>query len=205
MLHRRTFLAASIGAFAAPFCAAAQSDALVDGQSGAFIRTLGGEVITLLADKNLTKAALRTEFRRLLKQGFALNGIARFVLGRYWRTANDAQRTRYLRLFEEFIVLTYSARLGQYAGETFKVLDERDDGGRGRLVASLIVRDDGAPVKVQWRVREGRSELKIVDVVIEGISMAITQRSEFAAVIRRKGGTIDGLLDEIENKVNELQ
>ena len=70
---------------------------------------------------------------------------------------------------------------------------------------SEIVRADGSTLKVQWRVREAKTRLMIVDVVVEGVSLAITQRSEMAAVMQQKKGNLDALLDEIEAKVKDLE
>src|SRR6185295_10235996 len=85
-------------------------------------------------------------------------------------------------------VAAYSARLSNYSGEQFQVKDEVP-AGDDTMVNSQIVRPSGPPVRVEWRVRkQSDGSLKIVDVVVEGVSMTITQRSEFASVMQQGGG-----------------
>lgn len=185
---------------AAASLAAPAAEAAAEGSSSQFIERLGQDAISVLADDALSQEARLGEFRRLLREGFALEAIGRFVLGRHWQAASGEQRGEFLAAFEDFVVNSYAARLSQYSGETFKVLDERDDGARGYAVNTQILRPEGPPVLVQWRVREAGSGPKIVDIVIEGVSLAITQRSEFAAVIQQNGGRIDPLIEQLRQK-----
>lgn len=179
--------------------------AIAPGEASKFVDDLGGSAIRTLGDVGLNDKQRQAALRELLRQGFALKGIGKFVLGRHWRGASKAQRERYLKLFEAFILHSYGARFSQYSGQTIEVVGERADGANGRLVTSKIVRDDGSILKVQWRVREAKSRLMIVDVVVDGISLAITQRSEMAAVMQQKKGNLDALLDEIESKLKDLE
>ncbi len=172
------------------------------GKASAFIEKLGNEAMEALARTGVNRKLREQHFQRLLDKGFAIKGIAKFVLGRYWRTADKSQRQRYLAVFEQLIVKSYTLRFEKYAGESFRVRSERVDGKSGRLVETIITRRDGPPVKVQWRVRKGETAFKIVDVIIEGVSMVITQRSEFGAVIQSNGGGLDGLIDELQRKVD---
>jgi phospholipid transport system substrate-binding protein len=166
------------------------------------LKALGNEAIATLTEKGIDRQVREERFTALLEKNFAINGIARFALGRHWRRATDAQKEKYLELFEQLIVKSYASRFGQYSGESFRVKGERADGNKGgRLVQTEVRRSDETTIIVHWRVRESNGALKIVDVVIEGISMSITQRSDFSAVIQRKGGGIDGLLEELEAKL----
>ena len=185
--------------------AAKPAPAIEAGKAGAFIQQLGDEAIGRLGKAKLDKQEREQEFRRLLNETFAIRGIGRFVLGRYWRRADEAQRERYLQAFEDLIVVTYAARFEEYNGQTFTVAGERPDGKNGRRVESEISPKEGPPIKLQWRIRQGGDSLKIVDILVEGVSMAITQRSEFAAVIQQKGGSVDGLIQELESKVGKLR
>ncbi len=165
-----------------------------------FIETLGSEVIEMLSDPVLSEEDRVAEFRRLLVNGFDLRTIGRFILGRYWRRATPAERHEFEQLFEDYIVATYAARLGRYQGETLSVGATRNDGKGDILVSTKIVPREGPAARVEWRVRAQAGSYKIIDVVVEGVSMAITQRSEFASVIQRSGGQIAGLLAELRKK-----
>ena len=105
-------------------------------------------------------------------------------------------------LFAEYVVTTYVTRLARYQIDTLNVSEVRDDGHGGTVVTSEIVRREGAPARIEWRVRGRPGNYKIIDVVVEGISMAITQRSEFASVIQRGGGAFGSLLTQLRKRTN---
>lgn len=177
---------------------------LLPGDPSALIRTLGNSAIEMLTNKKLDSREKNRRFRHLLNEGFALKGIGRFALGRYWRRATPAQRNRYQRLFEDYIVNSYSARFGSYAGETFLIVKERIDNPGRASVSTRILRPSGGPINVVWHLRERLGTLRAVDVVIEGISMSLTQRSDFASAIRIAGGDLDMFLDTLEAKVRSI-
>jgi phospholipid transport system substrate-binding protein len=105
-----------------------------------------------------------------------------------------------VRLFEEYIALAYSTRLAEYAGESFKVTGSRPDAD-GAIVQSQILRPAGqTPIKVDWRLVGRNGAYKISDVSVDGISMAVTQRSEFASVIQHNGGQVEGLIAMLRQK-----
>ncbi len=167
-----------------------------------FVTLLGNRTVSMLSDTSLNRHEREAEFRRLLNEGFDLDTISRFALGRYWRRATNAERGEYRKLFEELIVSTYAARLGRYGGETFSVLEAFSEPNGGALVRTHILDSDFPPVRVDWRIRAVGESYRIVDVVLEGVSMALTQRDEFSSVIQKHGGSIEGLLNELRNKTD---
>ena len=171
--------------------------------SATFIRSLGDEAITTLGDDTLDDRAREREFSRLLHAGFDLKTIGRFVLGRYWRRATTEEREEFHELFGQFVVKTYAARLGQYAGETLHVGNARTYGTGDTIVSSEIRIANAPTVRVDWRVRNRAGEHKVIDVIVEGLSMAITQRDEFSAVIQRSGGRVEGLLERMRAKLED--
>jgi phospholipid transport system substrate-binding protein len=88
-------------------------------------------------------------------------------------------------VFGEYVLKTYSVRLGRYAGATMTILSERPAGAKDVVVSTRIVRPSGAPIATEWRVRTTGGRYRVIDIMVEGVSMVVTQRSEFAAVIRR--------------------
>lgn len=149
-------------------------------------------------------AAEKTErFRNLFNDGFDIPAIGRFVMARGWRRASDTEKREFLTLFEDVIVHTWSRRFSQYDGQTITVRGTSPDGETGTLVDSALVDATGQSVVVQWRLRQQEEGLRIVDVIIEGISMAITYRQDYASVIRRSGG-LTGLLAELRKQVGNL-
>ncbi len=182
-------------------CLTRPASALDPGQASAFMEALGNETIETLRETGIDRETREERLRVLLNRGVAFNEIGRMVMGRYWTKANAQQRQRYLKAFKELTIEILAAGFEKYSGETIRVISERSGGKRDRLVETEISGSEGQPLKVYWRVREIGSSLKIIDVVIEGISMLITKRSEFSAVIQRSGGKLDGLIEAIEAKV----
>jgi len=162
-----------------------------------FINSMGKDAIAFLGDTSLSNARKQEKFRTLLQSSFDMAGIGRFALGRHWRSATAEQQAEYQKLFEKMIVDVYSSRFGDYNGEKFFIDGSRADGKKDILVNSSIVPNGGSKIKVDWRVREKNGQMKVIDVVIEGVSMALTQRSDFSSVIQRGGGKIDVLLDHL--------
>ena len=161
--------------------------------------------MAILADKGLAGDQREQAFRGLLTAGFDIETIGRFVLGRYWRKATEAERTEYGRLYEDLIVATYSRQLSSYAGETLKVEGVRQRDGKSVLVASRFLRAQGEPVRLDWRLLRRGDTWRIVDVVVEGMSMALSQRSEFKAVIRGNGGRVEALLEKLREKTRQAE
>ena len=137
--------------------------------------------------------------------GFDVKATSRFVLGRYWRKANEAQREEFVGLFEDLIVATYLRRFSGYDGQTLEVDAIREENERMTAVASRILRQAGEPIRIDWRLMRRGESWRIVDVVVEGMSMAMSQRSEYAAVIKRDGGKIHGLLAKLREKTARVR
>jgi phospholipid transport system substrate-binding protein len=167
-----------------------------------FVRRLADEALATLNQPGGSLAQREAVFQKLLREGFDLKLIGRFVLGRYWRTATPGQRNDFQRLFEEFVIKSYSYRLGGYKGEDFTIVSARAAGEKDALVRTRIVRPSGPPITADWRVRAKGDRFRIIDVMVEGVSMAVTQRSEFAAVISRGG--FNGLIEALRARVQRF-
>jgi phospholipid transport system substrate-binding protein len=166
-----------------------------------FMTSFSGRAIALLSDRQLNDEQREVSFRRLFTEGFDVELISRFVLGRHWRSATKAQRREYRQLFEDFIVATYARRLGGPPSRgSFVVGRTLERNEKHAVVSSEIRPPQGAPIVVEWWLRRKQDEWRIIDIMIQGISMAITQRSEFYAVISNNGGRVEGLLQRLREK-----
>jgi len=189
----------AICAFIAPVNAA-RSDA-----PQAFVEGLSKNAIATLTEKDITPAERDHRFRVLLNQNFDVPSIGRFALGRYWRSANTEQQQEYLRLFESVIVATYSARFSKYSGQRIEATDTQSEVD-SILVRSKMINPDGSePVMIDWRLKPNGSGYKITDLIVEGVSMSITQRSEYSSVIERSGGDFNALLAVLRKKASGQQ
>ncbi len=175
------------------------------GDPAVFVREFSDQAIGVLADRSLSGEHRQQAFRELLTAGFDVKAISRFVLGRYWRKATKAERAEFTSLFEDLIVATYSRKFSDYSGQTLKVEAIREENEKMASVASRILRHAGEPIRIEWRLLRRGGSWRIVDVVVEGMSMVLSQRSEYAAVIKGDGGKIEGLLVKLREKTARLR
>ncbi len=167
-----------------------------------FIQSLANEAVKSLTGEGVSKIERRDRFRMLMLDKFAFKVIAKWVLGRHWRKASDEERKEYLTLFEDLMVVTYADRFAKYSGEKLTIKNTEKRGTKDVLVHSILLPSNGSqPVNVAWRVRKSKTAHKVVDVMVEGVSMGIAQKNEFASVIRKNGGKLSGLLEELKKRL----
>lgn len=172
-------------------------------QADGFVQKLGDRAIEILADKATDAAGKNRLFQGLMHQSFDLNTIGRFVIGRNaWQGATPEQQKEYMRLFEKLVIKIYSDRFALYSGQKFKVVESHSEGDRDTMVRSQIIQpEDTQPIFVDWRIRNFDGRMGIIDVVVEGISMSVTQRQEYGAVIQRNDGSIDALINLMRDQL----
>lgn len=164
-----------------------------------FVREIGSRTVGILAGRDRPRAVKVAEVRSVLDSAFDLGFISRAVAGRHWRAMSAQQRTTYTGLFDRLISKIMAERISGYAGETFALtrtvrIDERDT-----LVGTAVRRPSGGPAwSIDWRVRDGAGGLRLIDVVVEGISLVLTQRAEADGIVQQAG--LDGLLDEMRRR-----
>lgn len=161
------------------------------------IGSLGDQVIAVLKQDS-GPSERRQELQSILHDYFDMPEIARLVLGRHWRRADEAQRERYIELFAQYVVAVYSGQFGTYGGQRFSVVQSRPVDEADTMVTAEIRGNDGIPVVLHFRLHPTERGPRIVDVSVEGVSMLITMREEFSSVVTREG--IDGLLRRLEAK-----
>jgi phospholipid transport system substrate-binding protein len=166
------------------------------------IQVLGEECFAALQRSDMTLEKREAVLGEVLNQGFDLPLIARFVLGRYWRPATPEQRDSYVDLFGRFVIKSYSRNLGGFEGSSFNIVGAEAIGKSDFLVTTLLKRKSGPSFKAGWRVRLIGDKYKIIDVIVEGISMALSQRQEFASVLKRQG--VERLLQILAAKVGRM-
>ena len=194
MLLRRELIV-GIAALAAVL-AAPGAPAWAQAEPGQFIAGTADRAIAVLKQPDLNEGQREARFREIFQDAFDVPTIGRYVLGVHWRNANEQQRAAYLKAFTGFIVKTYANRLRDYSGQHVQVsrsapIDDKF------MVESEIVGGGKAPIKVVWQVEKRDAALKITDVVIEGVSLGLTQRSDFSSYINQNGGKLEALIAEL--------
>ncbi len=193
-------LAALIG-LGAPRPGQAQQDT---GRAAAFIQATGTELVAAINDPRLSLPARRDAVGAVLRKSVDIDGVGRFILGRWWRQATPPQQQEYMRLFEETLIRNLSARFGEYRGVRFELGRIQQRTEDDVLVNTIIERPNTPAIALDWRVSEVGGQPKIVDVIAEGTSLRLTQRSEYSSVIQRSGGQVGALLDAMRQQVQQL-
>jgi len=158
-----------------------------------------------LTDKTVPRPERIKRFREFFNSHFAVRGIGKWILGRHWRKATEAQQEEYLKLFENLMVVSYVDRFAAYAGEPLKIIKSLAINETNATVFTEIHQNEGAPpVRVDWRVARKDGVYKIVDVVVEGTSMSNTLRSDFGSIIRQRGNKVSGLIEALKEKTASL-
>ncbi len=165
----------------------------------AFIQSLGQRMVAVVngpGDNTEKKAQLQP----MLRQDVDIDYIARACLGRFWRTATPDQQQRYLALFRQVLTNAIDDKLGEYRGVGITVGRATVQDGKS-YVSTVITRPGQPTANVQWVVSHAGGGPKIDDVVIEGISLSVTQRSDYASYLAHNGNNVDALLNALQSKV----
>lgn len=160
----------------------------------AFIQASGDELVAVINQPGLGAAARQERVAAILRRTVDIEGVGRFVLGRFWRTATPAEQQDYLRLFEASLIRNLAGRFGEYQGVRFSLGRTQSRTEDDALVSTVVQRPGQAAFNLDWRVAEVGGQPRIVDLIAEGTSLRLTQRSEYASVVQRGGGQISALL-----------
>jgi len=168
---------------------------------GQYVMKMTQSAINTLTDKSISQNSKETQFGELFDKNFDVPSISKFVLGKYWKQASLDQKKNFIKAFRNYVVKTYSSRFNEYSGEQLKLVDyENESNPKIFLVHTVLERQDAPVIKVDWRIGKKKDRFVILDIVIEGISLAVTQRSEFVGVIEQNNGSIDKLISLLIEK-----
>jgi len=181
MLTRRTFLAATVAGAGLLFVAAPHAWAQAGADPTGFVINLGNQMAAVVNGPG-TLEQKRARMQPLIEQAVDINGIAQFCLGRYWRTATPEQQQRYMRLFHAVLLNNISSKLGEFQGVTFRPTTTQQREGE-YYVGTIINRPNQQPNNVQWVVSTASGRPVVVDVIAEGTSLRVTQRSDYASYL----------------------
>ncbi len=135
------------------------------------------------------------ELRQIMEARANMALIARYCAGRAWRDMDESQRSSYVAAFSHYISVIYARRFDDYSNSPSISVGRAIDAGRkGLLIESPMVLGDGKKIAVEWLVSDRGGKVEIIDLVIEGISMAATQREEIGAMIDKRNGDFDALI-----------
>ncbi|MFV0626975.1 MAG: phospholipid-binding protein MlaC [Alphaproteobacteria bacterium] len=178
----------------------------IDSQKAeSFVKNLTSEGIEGLVNSNASKEVKQEKFRKLFNQDLDLDFIGKFVLGRYWRTATPTQQKAFLDAYRELNIQTWSGRFDEFKGKTFVFQNVTPSTSQDQVFVNTTVdmQNGQQPAKVVWRVREKGDKYRVVDIIIENVSLAISARNEYAGYIKANG--LDALIKDLQSKAKAVK
>ncbi|GEO81431.1 MlaC/ttg2D family ABC transporter substrate-binding protein [Pararhodospirillum oryzae] len=176
---------------------------------GAFVQELSRYAIDDILKADVSQQERISRFEILLDNAFDMGFIARFVVGGAWNSATPAQRTEFAKLFRDMNVINWGSRFDEYGGQRIQVVNVQSQdsrGGRLHEVTTAIGNEGDKAMVVVWVLRENpenQGRLGVIDLKVEGVSMAQTFRSEYLAVLKSTG-SMDGLNQVLRDKIASL-
>ncbi len=167
--------------------------------ASAFVKGIGDQLVAVVNGPG-SEREKRDKLTQIINSGVDVDGVARFCLGRYWRSASSEQQKRYTDLFHQVLVNNITSKLGEYQGVHFIMgrMQRRDDND---VVSTVVERPNNPPTNVDWIISGASGGPKIIDVVAEGTSLRLTQRSDYASYLSHNSDNIDALISAMRQQV----
>jgi phospholipid transport system substrate-binding protein len=201
MLKRRQLLlmTVSLAALAGGLGKTERAWAQASDKASAFVKTTGDRLVGVVNGAG-SATEKRASLTQIIDNAVDVEGIARFCLGRFWKPASPDQQKRYVDLFHQVLVTNITSKLGEYQGVRFTVGKSvtREDEA---VVSTTVERPNNPMTVVDWVVAQPASAPKIVDVVAEGTSLRLTQRSDYAAYLSRNNSNVDALITAMKQQI----
>jgi phospholipid transport system substrate-binding protein len=163
-----------------------------------FVDSVAKDVMAIVRNESATRPQKQARLESLFVNKVDINFVARFVLGKHWRTATPKQQMDYIAAYRPFILKNYASRLAKYSGQTYALKNARVDSDAD-VVTMEIIDPSGQNILVDYRLKASGGGYKIIDIMVEGVSLLTTQRSEFNGIVENKG--IDGLIEALKKQV----
>lgn len=197
-LSRRRALALGVAGLAGAMAGlpAGPAHALGVDEAQSFVEAVVEEM-RVLVDNDRSGPEGAREFLDLLERRASLSAVGKFAVGRAWREMSEGQQAAYQAAFRDYIADTYQKRFGEYAGEDILVTGATDAGKKGVLVKSNLKRPNGADLAVEWLVSDRSGQVKLSDVLFEGVSLAVTLRETFGGMIEKRNGDVDVFIADL--------
>ena len=167
-----------------------------------FVQKMTDEGVEEIINANVSKAEKQARFKKLFNDALDLDFIGKYVLGRYWRTASPQQRTDFINTYRELNTKVWSERFDEFKGKNFEFKGTTPSNSAGQVFVNTIVpMEQGEPATVIWRVKQDGNNFKIVDIIIEKVSLTMANRNEYTAFIKNNGGNVDALIANLKTKL----
>ncbi len=155
--------------------------------------------------KDISKKEKILELKEIAKDTVDINGIGFYTLGKYRKEISDEQKKRYSKLFKDYFLKSFSSRLSEYSNPKINVISKDKKNDNYTIVSSILVATKDRPeVKIDWRIYTKNPNKPLIrDLIIEGLSLARTQKEEFASIIKSNDNNIEALFKSLEKFILE--
>ena len=155
--------------------------------------------------KDISKKEKMLELQKLAKETVDIKGIGFYTLGKLRKEISDEQKNKYSKLFEGYFLKSFSSRLSEYSNPKIDVISKDKKNEKYTIVSSILVATKDRPeVKIDWRIYTKDPKKPLIrDLIIEGLSLARTQKEEFASIIKSNDNNIEALFKSLEKFIDE--
>ena len=168
-----------------------------------FVQSTVNRASQVLSD-NITKIKKIEKLKDIAKETVDINGIGLYTLGSYRKNITNDQKKEYIALFEQYFIKSFASRLAEYSNPEIQVNSKKKLNENYTMVSSILVSTEQRPeVKIDWTIyTKNPSNPLIRDLIIEGLSLARTQKEEFASIIESNDGDINALFSNLKKFIN---
>ena len=170
-----------------------------------FITELVNDAISKLSDKNLNKDEKANFIEKIALENIDINALGLYTLGELRKSTDKQTIIKYQLSFEKYFLKSLTSRLSDYSSSQFEVLDEDKKSSNYTIVNSKIIPEDGSPeIKIDWRIYTKNPDKPLIrDLIVEGLSLARTQKEEFTSILNSNNNEIDILIGKLEEFVKK--
>lgn len=186
-----------LGLFVVPSVALASNPAID------FVKDTADTVITDILQANISQDEKLSRFQVEFSKALDLKNIGQFVLGVYWRKATPEEKDAFLEAFKDLTTKVWADRFDMYNGQELVFTGTRNAEKNQLYVDSQF--QNNPPVEVIWRLRQKNGDYKIIDIIVEGVSMAMSYRNEYSAFLQSHGGKVSELTAELQKKSQDFK
>ena len=169
-----------------------------------FINELVNDVITKLSDVNLTKEQKASFVEKVALENVDINALGLYTLGELRKSSDKDDISAYQKAFEKYFLKSLTSRLSDYSKSKFEIINEDKKSANYTMVSSKVKPLNDAPeINIDWRVYTKNLEKPLIrDLIVEGLSLARTQKEEFSSILSSNNNDIEVLIDKLEDFVN---
>tara|TARA_B100000963_G_scaffold356605_1_gene377011 strand:+ start:1681 stop:2280 length:600 start_codon:yes stop_codon:yes gene_type:complete len=165
-----------------------------------FVEELVNDAINKLSDKNITENDKKKFIEKIALENVDINALGLYTLGDLRKTTSKDVLVKYQQVFEKYFLVTLTSRLTDYSSKKFEVVDAEKKSATYTMVRSKIVESDSQPeIKIDWRIYTKNPEKPLIrDLIVEGLSLARTQKEEFSSILSSNNNDINILISKLE-------